>query len=58
MVDIEAWCYTLLFWWIVWKAGPLCTFWMVWKARINIVFRDEVLYIQKLKFLGGHEELG
>ena len=28
---------------------PLCIFWTVWKARNNVVFRDEVLFIQKLK---------
>ena len=30
--------------------GPLCIFWVVWKARNAIVFRDEALSIQKLKF--------
>ena len=29
--------------------GPLCIFWSVWKARNGIVFRDEVLSIQRLK---------
>ena len=33
----------------VWKAGPLCIFWSVWKVRNGIVFRDEVLSIQRLK---------
>ena len=33
----------------IWKLGPLCIFWMVWKARNGIVFRDEVLSIQRLK---------
>ena len=28
---------------------PLCIFWTVWKTRNNVVFRDEVLFIQKLK---------
>ena len=29
--------------------GPLCILWSVWKARNDIVFRDEVLSIQRLK---------
>ena len=29
--------------------NPLCIFWSVWKARNDIVFRDEVLSIQRLK---------
>ena len=33
----------------MWKAGPLCIFWMVWKARNGVVFRDEVLFVQKHK---------
>ena len=33
----------------MWTAGPLCIFWTVWNARNGIVFRDEVLSIQKLK---------
>ena len=33
----------------VWKAGPLCIFWSVWKARNDVVFRNEVLSIQRLK---------
>ena len=37
-------------WRLVWKAGPLCIFWLVWKARNSIVFKDETLSIQKLKF--------
>ena len=37
-------------WKLVWKAGPLCIFWMIWKARNGVVFRNEVLSIQKLKF--------
>ena len=35
---------------LFWKAGPLCIFWTVWKARNGVVFRDEILSIQKLKF--------
>ena len=27
----------------------MCIFWSVWKARNGIVFRDEVLFIQRLK---------
>ena len=37
-------------WRLVWKAGSLYIFWLVWKARNGIVFRDEVLSMQKLKF--------
>ena len=37
-------------WRSVWKAGPLCIFWAVWKAKNNIVFKNEVLSIQKLNF--------
>ena len=37
-------------WRSVWKVGPLCIFWAVWKARHDIVFKNEVLSIQKLKF--------
>ena len=32
------------------ESGTLCIFWMVWKAKNDIVFRDEVLSIQKLMF--------
>ena len=35
---------------IVWKVGPLRIFWMVRKARNSIVFRDDILSIQRLKF--------
>ena len=38
----------------VWNAGPLCIFWTVWKTRNGIVFRDEVLSIQRLKSLFVH----
>ena len=38
----------------VWNAGPLCIFWTVWKTRNDIVFRDEVLSIQRLKSLFVH----
>lgn len=31
-----------------WKAGLLWSFWTVWKARNVIVFRDDVLSIQRL----------
>ena len=30
-------------------AGPLCIFWVVWKARNDLIFRDEVLPLQKVK---------
>ena len=29
--------------------GPLCIFWSVWKARNTIVFRNDVLSLQKIK---------
>ena len=32
----------------VWNAGPFCIFWIVWKTRNDIVFRDEVLSMQRL----------
>ena len=35
----------------VWQAAPLCLFWTVWKARNRIVFRDDIMSIQKLKSL-------
>ena len=35
----------------VWNSGPLCIFWTIWKTRNDIVFRDEALFIQRLKFL-------
>ena len=38
----------------VWKTGFLCIFWSVWKARKGIVFRDEVLSIQRLKYSFAH----
>ena len=34
--------------------GPLSIFWTVWKTRNGIVFRDEVLSIQRLKSLFVH----
>ena len=37
-------------WRLVWKAEPSCFFWSVWNARNRIVFGDEALSIQKLKF--------
>ena len=38
----------------VWNAGPLCILWTVWKTRNGIVFREEVLSIQRLKSLFVH----
>ena len=35
---------------LVRKTRPLCIFWMVWKARNDVVFGNEVLSLQKLKF--------
>ena len=29
--------------------GPLCIFWLVWMARNTIIFRDDVLSLQKVK---------
>ena len=33
----------------VWRVGPLCIFWTVWKVRNKIAFKDDVLFIQRLK---------
>lgn len=33
----------------IWKVGPVYIFWTVWQARDNIVCRDDVLFIQRLK---------
>ena len=33
----------------VWRASSLCISWTVWKVRNRIVFKDDVLSIQKLK---------
>ena len=38
----------------VWIAGLLCIFWTIWKTKNDIVFRDEVLSIQRLKSLFVH----
>ena len=38
----------------VWNASPLCIFWTVWNTKNDIVFRDEVLSIQRLKSLFVH----
>ena len=35
----------------VWQAAPSCLFWTVWKTRNRIVFKDDFLSIQKLKYL-------
>ena len=35
----------------VWQAAPSCLFWTVWKTRNIIVFKDDFLSIQKLKYL-------
>ena len=35
----------------VWQTAPSCLFWIVWKARNRIVFKEDVLSIQKLKYL-------
>ena len=35
---------------IVWQVAP-CLFWTVWKARNRIVFKDDFLSIQNLKYL-------
>ena len=35
----------------VWQAAPSCLFWTLWKARNRIVFKEDVLSIQKLKYL-------
>ena len=35
----------------VWQTVPSCLFWTVWKARNRIVFEEDVLSIQKLKYL-------
>ena len=38
----------------VWDAGLLCIFWTIWKTKNGIVFRDEVLSMQRLKSLFVH----
>ena len=35
----------------VWRAAPLYIFWTVWKARNRLTFNDDVLSIQRLKYL-------
>ena len=35
----------------VWQAAPSCLLWIVWKARNRIVFKEDILSIQKLKYL-------
>ena len=35
----------------VWQAAPFCLLWIVWKARNRIVFKEDILSIQKLKYL-------
>ena len=35
----------------VWRAVPLYIFWTVWKARNRLVLNDDVLSIQRLKYL-------
>ena len=37
-----------------WKVGPLCIFWVIWKTRNNIIFRNEELSLQKIKFSFDH----
>ena len=34
-----------------WQVASSCLFWMVWKTRNRIVFKDDFLSIQKLKYL-------
>ena len=34
----------------VWRAAPLYICWMVWKAMNSLVFKDDVLSIQRLKY--------
>ena len=34
----------------VWQSAP-CLFWTMWKTRNRIVFKDDFLFIQKLKYL-------
>ena len=36
------------------ECGPFVYFWTVWKTRNDIVFRDEVLCIQRLNSLFVH----
>ena len=33
----------------MWKACPLCIFWPIWKARNDIVLRNKVFSLQKVK---------
>ena len=35
----------------VWRVAPLYIFWTVWKARNRLTFNDDVLSIQRLKYI-------